>query len=141
MKDKIQTLVNTARKERDDLARIALQTVLATVQELENRDNKILSEDDILVVIKKERNKYVEAADTVEGEQKENYEKQANVLDNLLPKALDDDQYEGVAQDYINELNAQTMRDMGKVLSQIKKDFGIRVDMSKMSPIVKEKLT
>jgi len=142
MKQKLQNLINEARKNKDNDTRIALQTVTATIQELETRENKTFSDDEILVIIKKEYNKFVEGAEAkgVDADTKEKYENQAKVLDNLLPKALDDSKYEGIAQDYIKEANATTMRDMGKVLGKIKKDFGIRVDMGKMSPIVKDLL-
>jgi uncharacterized protein YqeY len=95
----------------------------------------------VLGVIQKERDAYKENAENTRTvEERDELLQKSSILDKLLPSKIDESSYEGIATDYIKEYNATNMRDMGKVIGAIKKDFGITVDMGKMSGIVKSKL-
>jgi uncharacterized protein YqeY len=139
--EKIQTLINDSRRSGDKISLVAYQAVLSSIQERENRENITLKEDQVLGVIQKERDAYKENAENTRTvEERDELLQKSSILDKLLPSKIDESSYEGIATDYIKEYNATNMRDMGKVIGAIKKDFGITVDMGKMSGIVKSKL-
>jgi uncharacterized protein YqeY len=151
MKDKLQNLINEARKNKDNDARIALQTVTSVIQDTEYNQTKPVTDAEIFVFIKKELAKFNESINGVKmpdgsikhvitEDQKTIFQHQADTLSALLPQAVDESKYEDIAKDYIKESGATSMRDMGKVLPKIAKDFGIKVDMGKMSPIVRNLL-
>ena len=56
----IQNKINEARRRGNTLALSAYQAVLSSIQEKESRENKKFNEDQILGVIRKERDKYTE---------------------------------------------------------------------------------
>ena len=139
----IQNLINSARKSGDKLALSAYQTILSAVQERENRENKTLDGDQIVGVIRKEKDKYAEMKSFFEGANRDvaDIQKQIEILDELLPKMLSDDLYEDTVNFNITLTNAKTLRDMGKVMAEIRKKYGNRIDMGKVSAMVKEKLS
>ena len=139
----IQNLINSARKSGDPLALSAYQTVLSAIQERENRENKTLDEDQVIGVVRKEKDKYAEMKSFFEGAGREtgDIQKQIEILDELLPKMLDENLYDDVVISFIITLNATSLRDMGKVMAEIKKKYGNCVDMGKVSAMVKEKLS
>ena len=140
-KETIQKLINDARKSRVQPLVTAYQAVMAGIQERENRENITLTEDQILGVIKKERDAYTENSENTRtvAESLEMLTK-ADFLSDLLPAMINENAYDGIASEYITKLSATSMRDMGKVAAAIKEEFGMQVDMKKMSGIVKTTL-
>ena len=138
MKDNIQKLINQSRKERS-----AYQSVMASVQEREARENINLDDNQILNVIEKEKKAFEESYDLFKDKKPEEaklFNLKAEYLNKLLPEKIDETQYDDIADKIITESKAKEMKDMGKVMGAITKEYGKSVDMKKMSGIVKEKL-
>lgn len=144
MKSKLQELINFNRKAQDHIALVAYQSVVSAIQEKENRQNLTLNEDQIIKVIKRERDMYLESAEAFEGRPEEADNKsKAKLLDKLLPnepEPIDESEYDEIVNKVIVDSGAQTMGDMGNVMKQIKDDYGNSIDMKKISAIVKKKL-
>ena len=64
-----------------------------------------------------------------------------NVLNDFLPKKLTEDELIAVIERYIKELNATTIKDMGKVIGAINKEYMGKVDGSVVAKLVKSKLS
>ena len=67
-------------------------------------------------------------------------EKEVNILSTYLPKQLSDEETEDVCRKTINETNAQNIKDMGKVMGILKKNYSDNLDFSKAGAILKEML-
>ena len=67
-------------------------------------------------------------------------EKEVNILSFYLPKQLSDDETKNVCRKIINETNAQSIKDMGKVMGILKKNYSDNLDFSKAGAILKEML-
>ena len=65
-------------------------------------------------------------------------EKEVNILSSYLPKQLSDEETEDVCRKTINETNAQSIKDMGKVMGILKKNYSDNLDFSKAGAILKE---
>ena len=64
-----------------------------------------------------------------------------NVLNDFLPKKLTEDELIAVIEKFIKELNATTIKDMGKVIGSINKEYMGKVDGSVVAKLVKSKLS
>ena len=65
-------------------------------------------------------------------------EKEINIISNFLPKQLDEDETKKFVKKQLN-LGAQSIKDMGKIMGQLKKgSHGDPLDFSKVSKIIKE---
>ena len=67
-------------------------------------------------------------------------EKEVNILSSYLPKQLSEDETKDVCRKIINETNAQNIKDMGKVMGILKKNYSDNLDFSKAGAILKEML-
>jgi len=143
MKTKIQNLINQARKSRDYSSLSAYQTILASIQEKEARENVSLTDDQILGIIDKERKLFEESADVFAGKnpaESTTYRIKAEICADLLPEKIDPAEYGNIVSESLQETGAESVRDMGKVMGYLTKKFGKSVDMGVISSIVREKL-
>ena len=66
--------------------------------------------------------------------------KEIKIINEFLPKQLDEAQTKELCETLIKQLNAQSMKDMGKIMGELKKTHGDTLDFSKVSKIIKELL-
>lgn len=143
MKTKIQNLINQTRKSRDYSKLSAYQSILASIQEREGRENISLSDDQILSVIEKEKKLFEESADVFADKdrlQSKTYKIKAQICADLLPEKIDPTEYARIVSESLEQTGVESMRDMGKVMGYLSEKFGKKLDMGVVSVIVKEKL-
>ena len=139
MKSKIHTLLNKARKERDYSALSAYQSIYASIQEREAKENVSLTDEQILSVIEKEKKAFEESADLFADKkplESKTYRIKAEFCADLLPEKIDESEYENIVTLSFQEVG----EDMGKIMKYLKDKYGKSIDMKKISGIVREKL-
>jgi len=62
------------------------------------------------------------------------------VIERFLPKQLGDAEMRSAVQTVIDELGAETIKDMGRVMATLKERYAGRMDFAKASALVKEQL-
>lgn len=133
--DRLSTLrlINAAIKDKD----IALRGTDA-------EDNGV-SDDDILGIMGrmvKQRQESARAYD--EGGRIELAEKERaeiKVIEEFLPKQLSEDEASAAVDAAIAAVGAESIRDMGKVMGELKAKFTGQMDFGKVGPMVKQKLS
>lgn len=144
LREDIQNGLTAGRKKRATNEIMAFSSVLSAIQERESRENKTLDDDDILKVIEKE----VKAQDEIKELYREkdrcrslDAEVQGDILRAFLPKKVDQSQYGYIVNEAIQKTSANSIRDMGKVMSSLKDEYGQTLDYKLISPLVKAVLT
>ena len=142
MKIKLQYLINHARKNGDKNALAAYQAALASIQERENRENTIFNDEQVVGIIQKERDKFKEMFEFFQraGRDVDGIQCQIDALEALLPEMIPMDRYDSIVDSAIASTDSKTIKDMGKVMAEVKKSDGNLIDMGKISGIVKKKL-
>jgi uncharacterized protein YqeY len=134
-----------ARKERNSVKVDAINYVISTVETIELRNNKQLSDDEVIGTIKKVVSELTETRDMYISAQKHDDAKEAEdqmeILMEYLPQILDEESTKEAVICVIAEVGADSMRDMGKVMGAVKKKLGASVDNALVSKIVKEQLS
>ena len=137
IKDKDQDKTNTLRliksaiKDKDIAARSA-------ANKKEISDNEVLS---LLISLVKQRKDSIEQfqkanrQDLIDNEQNE-----INIINQYLPKQKSSQETEQIVNDLIKNNNIESIKDMGKLMGLIKKDYSGEVDMGLVSKIAKSKL-
>ena len=74
-------------------------------------------------------------ADLLEVEQNE-----LNILTQFLPKQLSPEETKKICTEIIAKLGATSVKDMGKVMGELKKLHADEIDFSKAGPLIKELL-
>ena len=89
----------------------------------------------------KQRNASVEAYKKA-GRQEllENEETEISIISQFLPKQLTEDETKRICDETIKKVGANSIKDMGKVMGALKKEYSDVLDFSKVSQIIKENL-
>ena len=149
LKSKIETDYEKSLKSKDKIEISTYRLILSGIKDLEisNRSGskkKETDDNDVKQLIKKmikQRNESIDIyrknnrADLLAAEEKE-----VNILSSYLPNQLSDDETKDLCRRTINESNAQSIKDMGKVMGILKKNYSDNLDFSKAGAILKEML-
>ena len=137
-----------AMKDKNALARAIYGVVTNKVMLLNielKKDGKELVDADVVQILQKtikelteEKENYIKAGNTAEAE---NVEAQKELLVKYLPKMLSEDEIKSVVASIIASTGAQSVKDMGKVMSSLKTEYAGKMDFGKASGIIKSLLS
>lgn len=147
LRDKIETDYKNALKSKDKDKISTYRLILSGMKNLDivNRsstEKKETDEDDIKKLLKKmikQRSESIEfykksnRNDLLEIEQGE-----VNVLSEYLPKQLGEGETKKICSEIIEKTGASSIKDMGKVMGELKKNYSDSIDFSKAGAILKE---
>lgn len=144
LKANITNDMKTAMKagEKERLATIRL--IMAAIKQLEVDGQKELDDTEVLAALDKmakQRRESItqfqnaERDDLVAAEQAE-----LDIIKTYLPEPLSEDEVNGLIKSAIEATGAESMKDMGKVMGQLKSQLQGRADMSKVSGQIKSML-
>ena len=61
-----------------------------------------------------------------------------NILSSFLPKQLNDEETKKICEEIISNLGAKSIKDMGKVMGELKKQHADEIDFSKAGALIKQ---
>ncbi len=149
LKSKIENDYKNSLKSKDKIEISTYRLILSGIKDLEisNRSGpkkKETDDNDVKQLIKKMIKQRNESIDIYKKNNRADLlaveEKEVNILSSYLPKQLSDDETKDVCRKMINETNAQSIKDMGKVMGILKKNYSDNLDFSKAGAILKEML-
>jgi uncharacterized protein YqeY len=138
--EQLRTDINAALKAGERERAGALRMVLSELQ----KAAKDGSADDV-AVLRRERKRRLEAAETFRGagrsELAEQEETEAGLIEHYLPAELDDAALETMVSEAIAETGASDPKDMGQVMKVVMAKTGGRADGKRVSAQVREALS
>ena len=133
-----------AMKSGDKLKTNILRTLLSTLKEKQIEKKEDINEDEYLSIIKRLVKQLKESADAYQkAGRSELYEKEVSELDILkeyLPEILSEQQTLDLVKEVISQTSANSLSDMGKVMSLIMQKSNGKVDGKIANRLVKELL-
>jgi len=149
LRDKIENDYKSALKSKDKNKISTYRLILSGIKDLDinNRSGpqkKETDDNDIKKLLKKmikQRSESIEIykknnrSDLLEIEQGE-----ADVISEYLPKQLGDEETKKICSDIIERTGASSIKDMGKAMGELKKNYADSIDFSKAGTILKELL-
>ncbi|ASP30304.1 GatB/YqeY domain-containing protein [Qipengyuania flava] len=149
LRDQIQSETVTAMKAKDKERTAALRLIGAKIKdrdiELRTADTKPGDDElvtDVLLKMAKQRRESIEMYE--DGGRTELAEKEKSelaVIEEFLPKQMSEDETRAAIAQIKTDLGAEGMKDMGRVMGELKARHGATLDMSKASGLVKEALS
>ena len=142
--DTINKKIADALKAWDEIRLSTLRLLSSALNyEFIAKQHKLSEEEEIVVVRKevKKRKEAIEAytkANALDRAQKE--EKELEVLQEFLPAEMNDEMLEKIVVETISETGASSISDMGKVIGLVMAKAKGKVEGSRVSFLVKEKL-
>ena len=148
LQSKIETKLNEALKNKDKKTYSTLRLVVAAIKDTliakKLKDKQTLSDNDLISLLKKmvkQRNDSCEAYKKGgRNELVENEMSEIKIINEFLPKQLNEEETKKICLDTIKTVGASSVKDMGKVMSALKKDYSDVLDFSKVSKIIKDNL-
>jgi uncharacterized protein YqeY len=142
--EEIDDELKDAMRARDAERRDTLRLILNALKNSEKELQRPLSEEEELQVLQRERKRRVEAADAFRNggreEQAAAEERELDVLEEFMPEPLSEDEVEEIVDDFIAEVGATSMADLGRVMADVMPQIAGRADGSQVSQLVREKL-
>ena len=149
LKDTIETEYKNAVKAKDKTKISTYRLILSSIKDLDisNRsgpNKKETDDEDIKKLLKKmikQRSESIEIykknnrSDLLEIEQGD-----LDVLAEYLPKQLSEADTEKICEEIIKNSGASSLKDMGKVMGELKKNHADTIDFSKAGQIIKNLL-
>ena len=148
LQTKIEAKLSEALKAQDRKTYSTLRLVIAAIKDTiiakKIKDKKVLPDNELIGLLKKmvkQRNDSCEAYKKVgRKELLENEISEIKVINEFLPKQLSDDETKAICIETIKTVGASSIKDMGKVMGALKKQYSDVLDFSKVSTIIKENL-
>ena len=143
----IMTAMKTAMKAKDQTALTALRAVKSAIllAQTESGAKEELSEEQELKILQKlVKQRKDSAAIYLEQDRKDlalPEIDEAEVISQFLPEALSDEEIEKVVVMTIDQIGAEGMKDMGKVMGIVSKELAGQADGNTISNIVKANLS
>ena len=149
IRDDIKTALITAMKGGDKAATGTIRLIQSALKnrDIELRTSSSTPDDDLLVteVLQKMIKQRRESADLYRkgnrAELADAEEAEIAVIERFLPKQMSDDEASAAIQAIIAETGAAGMKDMGKVMGEVKARLAGQVDPARASAMVKAALS
>ena len=140
---KITTALKEAMKSKNQMALMALRAVKSAIMlhKTQKSSDGELSDEDEMKILQKLVKQRKDSADiyTVQGRNDlaDPELKEAELIQQFLPKALSEDEVKDVIKSIIDEAGAEGMKDMGKVMGLSTKKLMGKTDGKMISTIVR----
>jgi uncharacterized protein len=145
LRAQIEEKLNQSLKNKDKSLYPTLRLIVSGIKDVlianRNKEDKEVSDQDVMGVLKKmvkQRNESCEVykkagrVELLEAETKE-----IEIISSFLPKQLNEEDTKKLCEEVIKKVGANSIKDMGKVMGDLKKTHGDVLDFSKVGSIIK----
>ena len=149
LKDTIENEYKTALKLKDKNKISTYRLILSSIKDLDiiNRsgpNKKDTDDEDIKKLLKKMVKQRAESIDIYKKNNRNDLleveQNEYDILTGFLPKQLGEEETKKICVDLIAKLGANSIKDMGKVMGELKKTYLDEIDFSKAGPMIKDLL-
>ena len=149
LKVTIETEYKNALKSKDKIKISTYRLILSSIKDLDisNRsgpNKKETDDEDIKKLLKKMIKQRTESIDIYKKNNRSDLleieQNEFNILSSFLPKQLNDEDTKKICEETISKLSASSIKDMGKVIGELKKKHADEIDFSKARAMLKQLL-
>ena len=149
LKQKIETEYKNALKSKDKIKISTYRLILSSIKDLDisNRsgpNKKETDDEDIKKLLKKMMKQRAESIDIYKKNNRSDLleieQNEFDILSSFLPKQLNDEDTKKICEEIISKLDAISIKDMGKVMGELKKQHADEIDFSKAGALLKQLL-
>ena len=149
LKQTIENEYKNALKSKDKNKISTYRLILSSIKDLDivNRsgpNKKETDDEDIKKLLKKMVKQRAESIDIYKKNNRtdllEVEQNEYDILTSFLPKQLSEEETKNLCSEVISKLGANSIKDMGKVMGELKKTHADEIDFSKAGSMIKELL-
>lgn len=145
LEDKILSDFRLAMKDRDILKNSTLSFLRSDLKNaaIAKKKDK-LDDNEVIAIIKKQIKQRLDSIEKFKSGDRQDLarkeEKELEILKNYLPEELSKEELEEIVDETIAQMQANTVKDMGKVMKEIMPKVAGRADSKLLSELVKARL-
>ena len=149
LKQTIENEYKNALKSKDKNKISTYRLILSSIKDLDivNRsgpNKKETDDEDIKKLLKKMVKQRAESIDIYKKNNRtdllEVEQNEYDILTSFLPKQLSEEETKKICADVISKIGANSLKDMGKVMGELKKTHSDEIDFAKAGSLLKELL-
>ncbi len=142
LRAKIKDSLKLSLKNKDEVATSTIRLILAAIKDhdIQNRtkkDSSEITDEEILNLLQKmikQRHESVEIYSKAGRlDLKKREEKEIKVIDSFLPQQITKKELEKIVKDSASELDCNSIKDLGKLISFLKEKFPGQLDMKEVA--------
>ena len=146
LREKINQQFNAAIKSKNKTSVSTFRLILAAIKErdIANRAGEKkegIVDSEIVKVLRKMKKQRQESADLYKKGGREELlkieETEIKLIDTFLPKQLNEEETKKICKEIIEKVGATSIKDMGKIMGQLKQKYSDSIDFSKANTIIK----
>ena len=150
LKQTIENEYKNALKSKDKNKISTYRLILSSIKDLDivNRsgpNKKETDDEDIKKLLKKMVKQRAESIDIYKKNNRNDLleieENEVNVLSEYLPKQMSEEETISICKQIIEKTGANSIKEMGKVMGELKQNYSDTIDFSKAGALIKDLLT
>ena len=149
LREKIETEYKSAVKSKSKSEISTYRLILSGIKDLDisNRsgpDKKETDDSDITKLLKKMIKQRSESIEVYKKNNREDLlrieQEEVRILSNYLPKQLNTEETKKLCEEIVNKLQVKSIKDMGKIMGELKKSHSENLDFSIAGKVLRELL-
>ncbi len=149
LREKIESNYKSSLKLKNKLEISTYRLIISSIKDLDivNRsgpNKKETDDDDIKKLLKKMIKQRAESIDVYKKNNRKDLleveQNEFNIISSFLPKQLSEEETKKICVETISALGAESIKDMGKVMGELKKQHSDNLDFTKAGSLLKELL-
>tara|TARA_Y100001954_G_C15350585_1_gene379064 strand:+ start:59 stop:520 length:462 start_codon:yes stop_codon:yes gene_type:complete len=149
LRETIETEYKSALKSKDKSKISTYRLILSSIKDLDisNRagpNKKTTDDEDIKKLFRKMIKQRAESIDIYKKNNRldllEVEQNEYEILSSFLPKQLNDEETKKICEEAISNLGAASIKDMGKIMGELKKKYADKIDFAKAGSLIKQLL-
>ncbi len=149
LKETIETEYKNALKAKDKSKISTYRLILSSIKDLDisNRsgpNKKETDDEDIKKLFKKMAKQRSESIDIYKKNNRSDLleveQNEYDIISSFLPKQLNEEETRKICEETISNLGAASIKDMGKVMGELKKKYSDEIDFAKAGVLLKQLL-
>ena len=144
LKERLMEDMKVSMRNKETLKKSVITMIRASVKQKEVDDRVDVTDDDVVELIAKQLKQQKDALVEFEKAERDDLITQTKaeieILTSYLPQQLTDEELEVVVRDAVAEVNAQSVKDMGKIMGKVMAVAKGRVDGKRINEMVKKVL-
>lgn len=145
LNEQIKADIKDAMRAKDTAKRDTLRNIQAAIKQIEVDERREVSDADVEAILMKYTKQREDAkalfSDAGRDDLVAKEDAEIAIIKTYLPEPMDDIELEAAIKELIVSTGAQSMKDMGKVMSEAKSVIGNRADGGRINVMVKKLLS
>jgi uncharacterized protein YqeY len=150
LRSRVNTALKQAMRDKDTTRLSTLRLINAAIKDQDiaarasDGETGSVGDAQVLAILGKMTKQRFESARAYEEggrlDLAEREREEVAVIEEFLPRQLDEDEMKDAVENAISEIGAESIRDMGRVMGELKSKYTGQMDFGKAGPMVKDRL-